>query len=182
MKPEMLPYDESEPEVAPALRGGWELKPSANRACVLPVRVAPALRGGWELKRNRSDLRRAIGVGCTRPSGRVGIETKGHAEECGYIIPGCTRPSGRVGIETFFQHPARRSLDDRVAPALRGGWELKLGQDTSQCHKASCTRPSGRVGIETAWDCGARTALRGRCTRPSGRVGMGTLNAYCPVC
>ena len=60
---------------------------------------------------------------CTRPSGRVRIETK----HVGFIFDEedcCTRPSGRVRIET---------LKGRMAFVADN----------------RCTRPSGRVRIET---------------------------------
>ena len=60
---------------------------------------------------------------CTRPSGRVRIETIGHPHPC--TSPrSCTRPSGRVRIETMCA-----CVGAKASPR--------------------CTRPSGRVRIET---------------------------------
>ena len=60
---------------------------------------------------------------CTHPHGRVRIET-GHRWVCASLRVGCTRPHGRVRIETIIVGNSTTRLRT-VAPAPTGGRGLK---------------------------------------------------------
>ena len=60
-----------------------------------------------------------VPFGCTRPSGRVRIETSGLGSN-GVCWSGCTRPSGRVRIETSIDIIEELDID-RLHPSFGTG-------------------------------------------------------------